>query len=456
MTIDESRRPTEPVGGSETRHLITIGAGNSTWTGTYAEPLFRQAHHDAWVPHLDRLFMTLTDRNLDGLVVQLRPNVYYLSGYSSRTIVSRHETDSQAAVIIARDEPNHPVLVLTALDADRMVSIPTWVRDIRPFIPHIVSPDIPLDAQAFDRFVSRAARETEWGARARSNLRDGFRPTCEAAMAELGLTKGRVGFDNLSFAKSVAHPDVEIFDAYNTMRFIRQVKTPQEIQRLSDAAALNEIAIANTIRSWTRGMTWSELGHIYDLNCIALGGFVQQDGGMVIANDETEEPIFHSVSGPEDFEIEPGTSMLLDCHGSLDLYRWDGGKTWVVDESRSGDLALIQRACTEASMLLTDELLPGASIHDLQRRGLDVFRKLGVPDYDRALVFFHGLGLDHTDIEVRGTGSRPDWNLEQDMVVATHVAYPGNPRERFYLEDVATVTHGGGKSLYTWGWEPHH
>ncbi len=452
-TEDRDREPMTDVSAST--GPITIGAGGSTWAGASARPEFRKVRHERWEPNLGRLFETLQRRELDGLVAQLRQNVFYLSGHFSRGIMGRHENDSQACVIVSRHDPHHPILVVSALDADHVVSHPTWIEDVRPFVPYLISPDIPINGAALDRFMTRAARETEWGSRAHSLIADGYRETCRRALVDLGLTRCRVGFDNLSFASSMVPDGLEVMDAYSTMRYVRQVKTAEEVHRLRAAASLNEKAIANTISSWRRGMTWYEMQHIYDLNCVALGGYVQQEGGMVLANDESVEPVFHIISTPEDFLIKPGTSLLLDCHGMLDHYRWDGGKTWVVDDERHDRAALIQRACTEAAQLLMELLVPGMDVHTLQRRGGDVFRKLGVPDAERSLVFFHGMGLDNTDIEIRGDNARPNWELEAGMVIATHIAYPGEPRERFYLEDVGLVTPSGGESLYSWGLEPH-
>ena len=203
-------------------------------------------------------------------------------------------------------------------------------------------------------------------------------------------------------------------------------------------------------------MTWAEMCHVYDLNAVALGGFVQREGALALANDEGPEPrVFHNISDPEDFVVEEGMSMLLDCHGSLDFYKWDGGKTWVVESERTGAAAKIQKACQEASLAVMDGLRPGVSVHELIRKGTDVFKKVGVPDPDRALVFFHGIGLDHSDIEIRGTSARPDWLCEENMTVSTHVAYPGSRAERFYLEDAGIITPHGGRSLYGWGVDPY-
>lgn len=444
---------------TEDGHVIRIGAEGSSWTGFSARPKFGQRKPERWVPNLDRILSVMAARELDGLIIQLRQNLLYLTGYSSPNTEIRHETETAGVVLLSRAEPEHPIFVMEAIDVSHMLTHPSWVEDVRTYFTHLVPPDVPRDPAAFDRFVPRAVSRTEWGAAARAGVADGVFAATRRAAADLGLDRGRIGFDNLSFANALALPDVTVVDAYSTMKFIRQVKTPQEVERLRNAAALNEQAVENTVASYRRGMTWFEVNHIYDLNCIALGGWVQYGGGIALSNADAEpdQPVFHPQYETEDFVIAPGSSIMLDCHGQLDHYRWDGGKTWIVDDDeRRGDAALIQRACEEAAMAILDGLRPGVGVHELMLSGREVFRKLKVPGADLALVFFHGMGLDHTDIEIRSSTTTADWTIEENMTLATHVAFPGDHRTRYYLEDVALVTPSGGKSLFTWDLEPHH
>ena len=69
------------------------------------------------------------------------------------------------------------------------------------------------------------------------------------------------------------------------------------------------------------------------------------------------------------------------------------------------------------------------------------------------LIFFHGLGLSHMDLEeldVNGTATR-DWILEAGMVVATHLLYPGSEQECIWFEDVALVKNDGAEPFFAWG-----
>ena len=99
---------------------------------------------------------------------------------------------------------------------------------------------------------------------------------------------------------------------------------------------------------------------------------------------------------------------------------------------------------------------PGARISALQARARDVYRKAGVPDPNSAVIFFHGLGLSHMDIEqtLADGSANGDWVLEENMVAPVHLLYPGGEHERVWLEEVVHVTKDGGRPLFSWGFEP--
>jgi Xaa-Pro aminopeptidase len=147
---------------------------------------------------------------------------------------------------------------------------------------------------------------------------------------------------------------------------------------------------------------------------------------------------------------------MFDCHGTLDLYCWDGGKTWVVDGEAAGDARRYAEATAEASVAVLEAMRPGVRISELQRIGRSVYSKVGVPDADAVLIFFHGLGLSHMDVEQHTSDGEPnvDWRLEDNMVVPLHILYPGDEHHRIWLEEVIRVTPDGGEALFDWGLDP--
>ena len=147
---------------------------------------------------------------------------------------------------------------------------------------------------------------------------------------------------------------------------------------------------------------------------------------------------------------------MFDCHGTLDLYCWDGGKTWVVEGAPEGAARDHAHATAAVAEEVIAAMKPGARISELQGLGREAYRKAGAPAPEAALVFFHGLGLSHYDVELNTAEGRSntDWVLEADMVVPLHLLYPGGERERWWLEEVVHVTPEGGRPLFSWGFDP--
>jgi hypothetical protein len=125
---------------------------------------------------------------------------------------------------------------------------------------------------------------SERGQAARAHYAGSLVEGTARVMQELGLGAGTVGFDDLRFAHAVALPGVRVVDAYGALKYVRQVKTPEEVRLLRDATRLNQLAIERTIRSWSRGTTWQELTRTYHTTAVGLGGFVRDPGALVLAN----------------------------------------------------------------------------------------------------------------------------------------------------------------------------
>src|SRR5712692_4013218 len=266
--------------------------------------------------NVGRLFDTLEQRGLDGLVVYLRPNVFYLSGFAPPSNQSVHETNGYAAVVISRHAPQDPIIVVAEFDLAYFRQQPSWITDIRPYATLLLPFDIPLGPAPLDRFIPAAERTSDWANKARAAYAPSLLEGIRKAMRDLGLQDGRVGFDDLRLATSLAAPPMEAVDAYGALKFVRQVKTDAELQLLRTATRLNQQAIERTISSWSRGTTWQQLVHTYNVTATLLGGFVRDPGAVVLANPPGSDPALYMTAGTEDFVVEPGMQLMWDCHGT--------------------------------------------------------------------------------------------------------------------------------------------
>jgi hypothetical protein len=217
------------------------------------------------------------------------------------------------------------------------------------------------------------------------------------------------------------------------------------------------LAIRKTINSWQKGATWRDLNLTYARSVAELGGFVRDPGGMVWGHPRGSDQTIMLATGFEDSEVEVGTHVMFDCHGTIDLYCWDGGKTWIVDAEAKGEAKRWAKATSAVAETVIAAMKPGAHIKELQALARATYRRAGVPDPDRAIVFFHGLGLSHMELELMtsdGVVHGGNWVLEEGMVAPVHLLYPGGQFDRSWCEEVVEICNDGGKPLFSWGFDP--
>jgi len=401
----------------------------------------------------DRLLDTMKARGLDGIVSTTRYNLFYLTSFHPNAY--HQDEPPHVAVVISRHAPDRPILLVAEELLMFFLHQPTWVKDIRP-LRNVMSPlDLPLDSSGLDRFIPESARDLSWVQRAREKYSMNIIEALRNALRDLGLTSSKVGFDQPSLAQHFGFSDLRALDGYGALLFVRQEKTADELALLRQALEINQRAIHNTVAAWDKGMTWKELNYAYYKAAIATGGIVDDPRGMIFANPRGADPAIMLNSGLEDYVIEPGMQILFDCHGNWNMYCWDGGKTWIVDDQPTGKTAEVAHATTVAIKELALAMRPGAKVSQLQAKIRQVYRGFGL-DADSVHIYFHGLGLSHSDLEqyVEEGKPYPDWSLERNMVVATHLLYPGGDRDRYWVEDVVVVRPDGGESLYSWDFDP--
>jgi Xaa-Pro aminopeptidase len=404
--------------------------------------------------NLDRLLFALERRGLDGLVATLPYNVFYLTGFNG--IAHKADEPRPYAVVLSRHAPRNPILVIADYYLASFLTQPTWVEDIRPFRAVMMPLDLAPQRADIDRFIPPGAAGTSWVGQARRNYAFDMASAMRAALKDLRLTGGRVAFDDMGVGFRLSIEGMQVQDGYDALMFARAVKTRAELSLLERSTRLNEAAIRHTMLKWDKGATWRDLNRAYAAAVVALGGFVRDPGGMVWGHPRGTDSTLMLATGLEDDEVKGGTHVMFDCHGTLDLYCWDGGKTWVVEGEPEDGAKRFADATAQVGEALLDAMRPGTKISDLQSRARDVYRGAGVPDPASAVIFFHGLGLSHMDIEQTLLDGRPnaDWVLEENMVAPVHLLYPGGEHERIWLEEVVHVTKDGGRPLFSWGFQP--
>ena len=416
---------------------------------------FRREPDPVRLCNYQRLLDTLARRSLDGVVSYYSPNVFYLAGYASRRM-QVHEANGYGAVVISRHDPDHPVLIVPEFEVQFFLHHPTWIQDVRPYRSLMVPMDLPWDRSAIDRFLPLAARDLPWVRNARERYVGDMQAAVLESMRDLGLYRGRVGFDNPWLSGPIGRafePNLETADAYGLMKHVRAVKTPEELWRMRAATAANQRIQEKLVREYQKGMTWRELELAYITEAFRLGGFVVDRTTLHWANTPGEDPhLSMAAPGDADFELEPGMAIMFDSHGCWNNYNWDGGKTWYVEEEVAPMASRGSRACGDAIQDLIEGMRPGKRMSELQAIGRRALERSSLPRCDHALVYFHGLGIENSDREA-GNSSDFDWEIEDGMVIAAHVVYPGDDRHRSYMEEIGVITKDGLDRFFTWDFD---
>jgi Xaa-Pro aminopeptidase len=406
------------------------------------------------IANLDRLLHALEVRGLDGIVATTPNNVFYLSSFNG--IAHKSDEPRVCAVVLSRHAPEHPILVIADYYLATFLTQPTWIEDIRPFRAVMMPLDLPAKKTDIDRFIPTSGFGQAWVENARRTYGFDMAGVLKGALAELKLDTARVAFDDRSFGLRLGIEGMTVGDGYDPMMFARSVKSPAELDLLRRSTRLNEAAIRNTVASWDKGATWRDLNIAYTRSVAELGGYVRDPGGMVWGHPRGTDAAIMLSTGFEHGEVEAGTHVMFDCHGTIDLYCWDGGKTWVVDGEPQGDARRWAKATSAVAETLISAMKPGARISQLQALARATYRQAGVPDPDSAVIFFHGLGLSHMELELMTADGKPtgDWVLEEGMVAPIHLLYPGGEHDRSWCEEVVEITSGGGRPLFSWGFDP--
>ena len=175
-----------------------------------------------------------------------------------------------------------------------------------------------------------------------------------SAFTDLKLSGKRVAFDDARLGMRMLDDIDRLADGFGLLMSARSVKSPVEIDMLRKATAINQSAIEATIERWQPGMTWFDLTHTYNVAATEAGGFVHDPGALVLASSRGSDTSVAFTEEFDDFEIEPGMRIMFDCHGTKDLYCWDGGKTWIVD-GQPEDMTTPAAVGTKNAMLAIHE-----------------------------------------------------------------------------------------------------
>ena len=337
----------------------------------------------------DRARGFMEEHNIDTLVASTPENVTYVAGtwgWSNKVYVySVH-----MFAVFPRDTGTSPAMIVPGQEVTYVSMQQSWIKDLYTFggrsaliQPPGVTAQTPEEETFLGLYNNDARREKSPGA------------ALALALRERGLDKGRIALDQERIMPNVraqieeALPGAELIDASGLFRLIRMVKSPDEIEAMRAAAALNEKACIAASEAVADGAVEREVASVFAAEVGRGGGKWQW---------------FHLCSGrrsvaifpPTDKKIAKGEMWKFDAGLHLGNYQADTGWGGVVGEPTKEqiDLWKATEAGFEAGLA---EVKAGALGSTIYKAMLAASQGGGFPEHNGNFAG-HAIGLEQREV----------------------------------------------------------
>ncbi|WP_247996530.1 M24 family metallopeptidase [Brucella tritici] len=382
--------------------------------------------------HEERLQTAMIKHDLAAIVATSPENVLYTSGFwclpqwirrgPQAFVLRQARTDIQPAVVITGT---------STLDLLADQNIDTKVRRFGSFTVDTAS-STELDAVSF--------RQKEL-----FNLPDDSN-AIDALITEIrlqGLLKARIGLDEGGLLPGDIEklrselPDVNWSKAAALFRWVRAVKTSEEIERLTTVGAITERSIASALKVATVGATEHDLARVFH------GHTVEEDGFPVLGCIGFGERSALMNVQPSDRALMAGDMIRFDVGGHFRHYRADIARNVSFGEP-SQEIRTKYNALNRGVQRGIEQIRPGVSVSKIFEIVVDTVRAEGIPHYQRSHVG-HGIGLDGYDLPLFAADSSDI--LEEGMVLCIETPYYELGHIGLQVEDMLVVRSGGAELL---------
>ena len=234
-------------------------------------------------------------------------------------------------------------------------------------------------------------------------------------------TIGYVGTYQMSFALldyvKRTFPNARYVDATEMIDRIKVIKSPEEMELVKRAAAMQDGAMRAAFAAVKPGMRDIEVAAVAQHYSVAHGS---ENGIYLCASMPLGNPSKFSNRHLQNRVIQKGDqiALLVEDNGPGGMYTELGRSCVVgvdVPQAMKDELAF----CIEARKLTLDLLKPGTACKDIWNTFNDFMRKNGRPDESR--LYCHGQGYDLVERPL--VRNDEPWTIAKDMNIVVHPTY---------------------------------
>lgn len=404
----------------------------------------------------ERMLQKMEEFNLDVVIASHPENVSYLADFQSQLPYMYRFLNVESFALFPRRTDISPALIVSKGDVAWAARYPSWMPEVYTFgNPFYVIYDEAAMSQGERKYKEIL------------DNKDKHAPTAGEivvkALKQKGLDKSRIGMDEKNLYPATKEeilknlPQATILDAFELIRVVRMVKTPEDIERIKVAGLLNERAVQSVLDRLAVGVSEEELTqHFLE--------FTAKEGAIF--------EFWNTASGTQ-------SAMTIMSNGhhfpragyrlkNGDMFRYDGGSIYNRYHSDAGGCAVLgtptqkHKACyqaIDAGIERSMELLrPGAIPSALFQEVVAAVEKAGLKDYSKLAHFCgHGIGIEARDYPiftkpVKATSpflpGTYDLPVEEGMVISIEVPYAELGLGGFQVEYTLLVKKDGCEKLY--------
>lgn len=384
--------------------------------------------------NLSRLERMLAEQNLDAVIGATQENIHYLTGISSVALEMFPHT-GQCYAVSVRGGLERPAFISSRCEVDQLLDSSV---ELAATIGH----------GTFYREQAPTWEPTPAEERLREANGDGETPrtpyaALQEALRRLGCLEARIAVDedgvSREFFDAAADlmPKAEFVPGADLLRKVRQVKTPQELERLRRSAQVAERGIAAALAEVREGVTEQDLVRAFEVEIVRHGARPKfsliKFGRRAVAGQ----------SRPSAEPLQKGESIWFDVGCVVDGYWADIARTYVWGEpsAKQERYYSAMLAGEEAALKAARPGMTGAELFELT---VNAVREAGVPHYRRNHVG-HGIGVEVYDRVLL----RPDCSdvIEEGTVVNIETPYYEFGFGAVHVEDPFVVTATGNRLL---------
>jgi len=372
----------------------------------------------------------MKDKDIDILVATTPENVTYTTGF--RSITHQMLKGTLIFSVISEDKNAEPLIILPIGEADRLFDMDKLSGELITFGNFNFVAGEQLTPK--DRKYLEQIKVNKWNENALTMLvnaiKERYGKNLKIGVDERGLT-----FSEYNFIKKELQ-NSEVFEAFNTFKEIRKIKTEEEIKKIQRSVKITEEALQKAIESIKESVTEVELQKVFEKELIensAVPAFTLIGFGTNGAYPNAK---------PSKKKLKRGELVRFDLGCTYESYYSDIARTAIVGRPSEKQKKYYD-AILKGQQKILDNIKEGAIASELFDIGVKTVSKT-IKEYRRHHVG-HGIGIEVYDYPILAP-----WNnmvLKENMTMCVETPFYELGFGGWQIEDEIVVTKRGFRFL---------